>query len=155
MLPARQASIVERQRMGPRRRGAALLEAALVLSFCLYFMLGIVEYGRLLMTRQLLENAAREAARLAIAGSDRLTGQDIQNSVIARMGGQSLTNMTVQVYKADPTSGANIGVWTDAGSGDCIAVEINGSYRPIVPRITLLPNPLAMRAKAVLFSEAN
>ena len=71
------------------------------------------------------------------------------------MAGQTLQGLTIQVYQANPTTGANIGLWTNAGLGDCIAVQINGNYTPIVPKISLLPNPLPLSAKAVSYSEAN
>src|SRR2546423_4106633 len=50
-----------------RSRGAATVEMALVLPIVLIFMFGIFEYGRYFMTLQLLNNAAREGARYAIA----------------------------------------------------------------------------------------
>jgi Flp pilus assembly protein TadG len=138
-----------------KRRGAVLVEAALVLPVFFAIFFGLLEYGRLVMVRQLLDNAAREGARLAVVSTNTLTTQDIQNCVTARMAGQTLGGITIQVYKADPSSGANIGAWTDAGMGDCIAVQISGNFTPIVPGISLLPNPLPMTAKAMMYSEAN
>jgi hypothetical protein len=107
------------------------------------------------MTCQLLENAARDGVRTAVVSTTTLTTQGIQNTVTNSMAGQTLQGMTIQVYQADPTTGANIGLWTTAGVGDCIAVQINGNYIPIVPKISLLPNPLPLSAKAVSYSEAN
>jgi Flp pilus assembly protein TadG len=132
-----------------------MVEAALVLIILFSLLLGIFDYGRFVMTRQLLENATREGARLAVANTDKVSAVDIQNWVTLRMAGQSPQNMTVQVYKADPTTGANIGAWTDAGAGECIAVEVKGDFRPVIPKLTLIPNPLALKAKVVMFSEAN
>ena len=40
------------------QRGAVLVETAFVLTLALVFLLGIVEFGRVLMMRQLLDNAA-------------------------------------------------------------------------------------------------
>ena len=137
------------------RRGLAVVEAALVLSVFFMLMLALFEYGRLTMIRQLLDSAAREGARQALVSTGTLTTQDIQNTVTQRMVGQSLQNMNVLVYKADPTTGANIGVWTDAGLGECIAVEVSGNYLPIVPKISLLPTSVPLKAKVVMYSEAN
>ena len=136
-------------------RGAAVVEAAVVLPVGLAVMLALFEYGRLVMVRQLMDNAAREAARLAVVSTSTLTTQDIQNCVTNCMAGQTLQSMNIQVYKADPTTGANIGAWTDAALGECIAVQVSGNFTPIVPGISLVPNPLAMSTKAVMRSEAN
>ena len=138
-----------------RRRGATIAEAAIVLPVCIVLVLGLCEYAHLLMTCQLLENAAREGTRTAVVSTTTLTTQDIQNLVTNSMAGQTLQGMTIQVYQADPATGANIGPWTNAGVGDCIAVQISGNYVPIVPTISLLPDPLPLNSKAVSYSEAN
>ena len=49
-----------------RRRGAAVIEFAAVLPILLMFLLGIVEYGRMLMVAQISTNASREGARYAV-----------------------------------------------------------------------------------------
>jgi Flp pilus assembly protein TadG len=48
------------------RRGAAIVEMALVLPIFFGVVLGIVEFGRAMMVSQMVTNAAREATRLAI-----------------------------------------------------------------------------------------
>lgn len=48
------------------RRGAALVEMAMVLPIFFAVVLGIVEFGRAMMVSQMVTNAAREATRLAI-----------------------------------------------------------------------------------------
>lgn len=49
-----------------RERGAALLETALVLPMVLLVAVGIFEFGRAYQTWQVLTNAAREGARVAV-----------------------------------------------------------------------------------------
>ena len=49
-----------------RERGAALLETALVLPLVLLVCVGIFEFGRAYQTWQVLTNAAREGARVAV-----------------------------------------------------------------------------------------
>jgi Flp pilus assembly protein TadG len=146
---------VNAKRQNGKRRGAVLVEAALVIPIAFAIILGLLEYGRLVLIRQLVDNAAREGARLAVVSTSTLTTQDIQNCVTTRMSGLTLQGIAIQVYKADPTTGANVGVWTDAALGDCIAVQVNGNFTPIVPGISLLPNPLAMSTKVMMQSEAN
>jgi Flp pilus assembly protein TadG len=47
-------------------RGAALLEAAITLPMLLLIAVGIFEFGRAYQTWQILTNAAREGARIAV-----------------------------------------------------------------------------------------
>lgn len=141
------------------RRGAAVLETALVINVLLLGVLGVFEYGRLVMLRQLMQNAAREGARLAVVGtaaSPEITTAQIQNTVISYLAGQSLSNLTVQVYQADPTTGANVGVWNQAPYGSPIAVQINATYVPVIPTtFGIVPNPMPMKAVSMMLNEAN
>jgi Flp pilus assembly protein TadG len=50
------------------RRGAVVVEAAVVLPILLIMMLGIWEVGRIIHVQQILVNSAREGARLAAGG---------------------------------------------------------------------------------------
>lgn len=61
------------------RRGAALVEMALVLPIFFGVVLGIVEFGRAMMVSQMVTNAAREATRLAII--DGSTNPDVEGWV--------------------------------------------------------------------------
>lgn len=54
------------QHQNNKRRGAALVELALVLPIFFAVVLGIIEFGRAMMVGQMVANAAREASRLAI-----------------------------------------------------------------------------------------
>jgi Flp pilus assembly protein TadG len=145
---------MQRTRKGSRR-GAVVVEAALVIPIFFVFMLGMYEFARVAMIRQIMDNAVREGARLAVVSTSTLTTADIQNCVTSHMAGQGLQNQTIAVYKADPTTGANLGAWTGAAIGTCIAVEITGNYVPLVPKLSLVTNPLPLKAKAMMYSEAN
>jgi Flp pilus assembly protein TadG len=118
-------------------------------------LLSVFDFGRLMMMQQLLENAARSGARLAVTNTTTLATSNIQNYVTQCLSGQSLTNMTIQVYQVDPSTGNNLGTWSNAPLGSYIAVEIDGNFTPIVPRLSLIPNPLPMAVKAMMICEAN
>jgi Flp pilus assembly protein TadG len=137
------------------RRGVASVEAAVVLPVAFLFMFGVFDFGRAIATKQLLDNATRSAARQAVVGTDTLSTSDIQAIVTNGMGALALQGMNVQVYQADPTTGANIGPWTKAENGQCIAVQVTGNYVPMVPNFSMLPKPLAMNSKALMDCEAN
>jgi len=53
-----------------RYRGAALAEAAIVMSLLMMVTLGAIEYGWLFLKAQQITNAARQAARVAILPDD-------------------------------------------------------------------------------------
>ena len=138
-----------------RRRGAAIVESAIVLPLCLVFILNIFDFGRLIMMRHLVNNAARSAVRLAVANTTTLAATDIQNQATSCLSGFSLNSMTIQVYQVDPTSGANLGAWNNTPLGSYITVEIDGNFQPIIPVVSLIPNPVAMTVKATMLCEAN
>jgi Flp pilus assembly protein TadG len=50
------------------RRGIAVVELALVLPFLLIVIIGVWEVGRMVQVQQVMDNAAREGARLAAQG---------------------------------------------------------------------------------------
>lgn len=137
------------------RCGAASVEAAIILPLAFAFMFAIFDIGRAITTKQLLVNATRSAARKAAVGTTTLTTADIQNNVINCMGSLALQGMNVQVYAANPTTGANIGPWTNAANGQCIAVQVTGNFVPIVPTFSLLHSPVSMSSKAMVECEAN
>ena len=54
--------------MGRRERGAVAVEMAIILPLLLLVVGGIVDFGRLLFTQNIVTNAAREGARSAALG---------------------------------------------------------------------------------------
>jgi Flp pilus assembly protein TadG len=138
-----------------RRRGSTAVETALALPLVFAFMFAIFDIGRAIATKQMLVNATRTAARQAAVGTTTLTTTDIQNIVTTGMGKLALSGMNVQVYQADPTTGANIGPYTKAGNGQCIAVQVTGNFVPNVPTFSMVKNPVAMTSKALVDCEAN
>jgi Flp pilus assembly protein TadG len=137
------------------RRGVTSVEVAIVLPIAFLFMFAIFDVGRAIATKQLLDNATRAAARQAIVGTTTLSTANIQTTVTNYMGALALQGMSVQVYEADPTTGANIGAWTSAANGDCIAVQVTGNFVPIVPKFSLLPSSMSMTSKVMMNCEAN
>lgn len=135
------------------RRGAAVVEAAIVLPLCILLFLSIFDFARLVMMEHLLNNAARSGARLAVANTGSLATSNIQAQVTSCLAGQTLSNMTIQVYQVNPSNGANLGAWNNTPLGGNIAVEIDGNFQPIVPIISLIPNPLPMTVKVMMLCE--
>jgi len=138
-----------------RRAGATLVETAIVIGVCLLFMFGIFEYGRYVMIRQIMENAAREGARQAVVNQTSTTTANIQATVQQYMAGQNLTSLSIQVYAADPATGNNIGPWTSTQWGQGIAVEVSGNYQAMLPSFGIIPNTVPVHVKSIMRSEAN
>jgi Flp pilus assembly protein TadG len=170
-----------RQPHAAKRYGTHSVEFSVVFPVLILFMFAIFEYGRFLMVRQLLDNAAREGARLAAvsagftynSSTDTYTAKtvatsDIQNLVITDLDGQPLQNTSskplgasdIQVYRADPTTGLPMtdskgSAWTSASFGESIAVAITCQYRPLLPGFGFLTNPDPVTFICLMRSEAN
>lgn len=63
----------------PDRRGAAMVEMAIVLPIFLMVSLGIIEFGRAMMVANMVTNSAREGARMAVL--DGSTNTQVQQAV--------------------------------------------------------------------------
>ena len=137
-----------------RRRGVTLVESAIVLNLFVLLMFGIFEYGRFIMQGQLLINAAREGARYATVNVNTVTTAQVQSYVQSYLVGQVPSNMVINVYAADTVTGANVGAWTNTTVGSSVAVEITGTYQPMLPISSILPGPVPVSAKCITYSEA-
>lgn len=109
-----------------RRRGAAMVETALVLPVFLLLVLGIIEFGRALMVANMVTNAAREGARMAIL--DGSTNSQVQTAVedflTASLGvarNSITTNITIQAAPGNTNPGNQC---ANAQSRDLITVEV-------------------------------
>src|SRR5262249_51687381 len=103
------------------RRGTTVVETAVVVNVLFLILLGVFEYGRIAMIRQLIDNAAREGARVAVVSTSSYPATStaqIIDTTTSYLAGQQLQNVAVQVYEADPVTGGNIGAWNQAGFGD-------------------------------------
>jgi Flp pilus assembly protein TadG len=141
------------------RRGSVVVETTIVLSLLLTGLLGIFEYGRLVMIRQLMNNAAREGARMAVvttASQPTTVTQQITDAVNNYLAGQAIQNVVIQIYQADPTTGANVGPWNLTPYGGSIAVQIDGDYVPVIPTSAgILPSQIHFTSLSMMLSEAN
>ena len=142
-----------------RRRGRTLVETAIVINVLVIVLLGIFEYGRLMMTKQLMDNAAREGARMAIvnaSSSSTVTTAQIQTAVTNYLAGQVGTGLAIQVFQADATTGSNISTsWNTAPFGSNIAVQVDLNFVPIFPIFGGLPGSIHLTAKSMMRSESN
>ncbi len=147
-------------RARPPRRAAALVEFAFVAAIAMLFFFGIVEYARFVFLLQVAENAAREGSRFAVVHTgDGTTQQQVIDVVNERMAGRQkeLAGFTVEVFNADPATGAAIPntAWNESAWGNAIAVRVTGSYSPILPGLLLTAGSINVRIQSMMSSEAN
>jgi len=90
-----------------RRSGAAAVELAVVIGPVLLLIFGVLEYCRLLMVRQVCENAVREGARYAVA---RTTGTNPSTGV-------TWTTNDMQTRVQNAMAGLQKGLLNHTGAG--------------------------------------
>jgi len=141
--PSRQPSLPRRRgawrsRRRGCRRGAAAVEMAIVLLPFLLFIFGIFEFGRFVMIRNLVENATRDGCRLAAVNTDvnensqNARTADIEQRVLDKLAGQSLSNLEIWVYPTNSEGRKLLGDWTTANYQQGIAVQVTGKYKPVL-----------------------
>jgi Flp pilus assembly protein TadG len=106
-----------------KRRGAAVVEFALVAPVFIMLVFGMLEFGRGVMVQQVLVNASREGARMAVL--EGATVGEIEDRMDVYLDSANINTKTI-IYTingtqvADPTTVANF--------GDAIGVEIRVNF---------------------------
>jgi hypothetical protein len=112
-----------------------------------------------------MENSAREGARYAVVHTGDSPAPDVAAYVLGKMAGvdAQMTGVSVLVYKyntANPTDKTL--VWTNAAFGEGIAVEITGTYNPVLPTmaffkqiVPIMSGSAPMYTRSIMYSEAN
>ncbi len=157
-----------RQHLPTRRSAATAVETGVVLGVCLLFMFGIFEYGRFFLMKHLLENAAREGARFAVAHTNDSTESDIRDAVMKYLAKQDLKldnfnkDTSIEIFalvlrQSDPTIpvGTQLSSWDQAKPTDGIVIRITANYRSTLPTFLGMPDVITMQAQSVMYSEGN
>jgi Flp pilus assembly protein TadG len=100
------------------QRGAAIIETAVTLPILLLVCVGIFEFGRAYETVQVMTNAAREGARVAILPNQPVGAAEGRVRTYLSMGGLqhdaavgvSITNVTLSMGAAGTASGSQVTV---------------------------------------------
>lgn len=148
------------------RRAVTVVEAAFVLLTAVIMTFAIYDYGRYFMMSQLVNNAAREGARQAVATTNTQNTAAIQNTVIQYLASQNFTDSSgnalsasdVVVLQVNPATGAATSPdsnWYDAAFGSSIMVQVNAQFTPLFPTFGFLPKTVPLQGTAVMSSEAN
>lgn len=133
------------------QRGAALLETAITIPIILLVSVSIFEFGRAYQTWQVLTNAAREGARVAVLPDT--TDDQIRSTVTSYMTSGRLTAV----------GGASISVVRNVAFGSTTASRVTITYpftfivlNPVARLVrsgTTTGAPLTMQAAALMRNE--
>lgn len=168
-----------------KRRGAAVVEMALVSILLFMLLFGILEYCRLLYVMHVANNAARDTARFAVVHTSggNLAGEPttisqadlialvesgkIGNVVVGSgMAGmeKNIENYKIEIFTVDPAGLSQNppviqplagSTWTSAGFNHKIAVRISGDYRPMLPTLMFMNQTVPVQVTVMSSSEAN
>jgi Flp pilus assembly protein TadG len=105
---------MKRMKRFDSERGTALMETALTLPLILLVSVGIFEFGRAFQMVQVLTNAAREGARVAVLpGSDV---NQVKDRVVDYLTAGQVPGPSTAIVIVDPNVSINVGTGTATGS---------------------------------------
>jgi Flp pilus assembly protein TadG len=139
-----------------RERGQAMVETAIAIPILLVLMVGIFEVGRAYETWQVLTNAAREGARMAVTPSS--TVPTTTALIRQYMADGQLTNSATANVVVNKT--ATINVNGTAVSASLVTVDYPFQFIMLQPVVRLVApgatvgGPITMRATSVMRNEA-
>jgi Flp pilus assembly protein TadG len=116
------------------RRGAAVVEFAVVAPVFFLMVFGMIEYGRLVMVQQVLTNASREGARQAVL--DGATASSVSSTVTNYLTAARVGGATVTVSPNPPSS---------AGYGDPVTVTASVPFN----QVSWLPSPMFLGGRTM------
>lgn len=109
------------------RRGAAAVEFAVVAPLFFLLVFGMIEFGRMVMIQQILTNASREGARVAVL--DGATTAEVTSAVEAYVVTASVSGADISVSPNPPDS---------AGYGEPVTVSVSVPF----DQVSWLPSPM-------------
>lgn len=117
--------------------GQAAVEAALVLPVLLLLLLGILEFGQAWNAKQVVTDAAREGARLAVTPDESIDQDSVEATIVRTLGAHGIPSSaaTITFDRALPPSGH----WRDEGFKQKMDVRVRyrfGFFGPIFYALT-------------------
>ncbi len=119
------------------RRATAAVEFAVVAPVFLLLVFGMIEYGRMVMVYQVLTNASREGARVAVL--DGATTASVTSQVNTYLSNGTITGATVTVTPNPPST---------AEYGDPVTVTVSIPFS----QVSWLPSPMYLGGKTLTSS---
>ena len=132
---------VRRSRL-TNERGQALLETAITLPIVLFVAVAIFEFGRAYQTAQIVTNAAREGARVAILASSNDAA--VRDRVRTYMQGGQLSNWQTATVNINRATTVTVG--TSTASASLVTVSYPFSFMVLNPVARLITRSSTMGA---------
>jgi Flp pilus assembly protein TadG len=130
-----------------KRRGASVVEFAVVAPVFFLLVFGMIEYGRMVMVQQVLTNGTREGARRAVL--DGATTSGVKTAVVDYLHSSAISTAAASDVTVSPDPPSS------AASGDPVTVSVSIAFT----RVSWLPAPFflggkTMQAQAVMRRES-
>jgi Flp pilus assembly protein TadG len=116
------------------RRGTAVVEFAIVLPVFFLMIFGMLEFGRMVMVKQVLTNASREGARLGVL--DGATTSEVETQVEAYLTSAAIPFTAGDVVTVSPSPPSS------AGYGESVTVTVTVPFDDV----SWLPSPMYLGA---------
>jgi Flp pilus assembly protein TadG len=116
------------------RKGATLVEFAIVVPIYLLLVFGIIEYGRMIMVQQVITNAAREGARVGVL--DNSTSADVTTAANRFLSPAGISSATISATPSPPSS---------AAYASLVTVTVSVPYNSV----SWLPSPMYLGGKTL------
>ncbi len=134
-----------------RRSGQNLVEFAMVTVLLLAIVLGIVEFGRVWMTFQVVTNASREGARLGSLPAGFTTTGDVTSRVNNYLTSANLDTgrATVNVTGVNGSTGTDVVVTV----GYAVDLMFLGPVLTLIDSSSTMPGSIQLQARATMRNE--
>lgn len=126
---------IKKRQVRESRRGAAIVEFALIAPLFLSIIAGIIELGRAIEVVQLLTNASREGARVGSFDSTKQSST-ITTAVNAYLSNVGISGATTTVSPNPPSAASN---------GQSITVTVSIPFS----KVTWLPTPFFLGGQSL------
>jgi len=134
-------------------KGAALIEAAVTVPIILLISVGIFEFGRAYQTQQVLVNAAREGARLAvIEGSTDAQVRERVNAYLTAGGLTAVGDGAIPINRTTALTATSTGSTVEINYPFQFIV-LNPVVRLIAPTDSRTGAPITMKAATMMRNE--
>jgi Flp pilus assembly protein TadG len=119
-----------------KRGGTAAVEFAVVAPVFFLLVFGMIEFGRMVMVQQIITNASREGARLAVLDSTTPIHDEVVTQVSNYLANAGINGASVDINPTEPTA-------TGVKNGDPITVTVTIRFN----RVSWLPTPMFLGGK--------
>jgi len=141
------------KRMLRDEKGTALIEAAITVPIILLIAVGIFEFGRAYQTQQVLVNASREGARMAvIEGSTDAQVRQRVNDYLSGGGLATLADDKIAINRASALTASATGSNVEVNYPFQFIV-LNPIVRLVAPGDTTTGAPITMKAATTMRNE--